>query len=143
MIRKTVERLRAEFIEMPGLSLTREQVQRFCGVNERIVQAVLDSLVDAAFLRMRPDGSYARLTEGPSTLSRAGVPSSSADTTRRRRDYLLRQVVAMKRFFKWSAILASTAIGSVVWMRFRHADTNDRRWRRSQGSVAESAARLT
>jgi len=63
--RETVtERLRAEFIEMPGLRLTSEQVQRLCGVERRVCQMVLDALVDAKFLARAPDGAYARLTDG-------------------------------------------------------------------------------
>ena len=57
-------RLRAEFLEMPGLRLTPEQVQRFCGVESPLCQLVLDVLVDEQFLCVRSDGHYARLTTG-------------------------------------------------------------------------------
>ena len=57
-------RLRAEFMEMPGLRLTSEQVQRLCGVERTVCQLVLDALVDARFLCVRTDGAYARLTDG-------------------------------------------------------------------------------
>ena len=59
-----IERLRAEFMEMPGLRLTSEQVQRLCGVERMVCQRVLDTLVDAKFLSRKPDGAYARLTDG-------------------------------------------------------------------------------
>jgi hypothetical protein len=59
-----IERLRAEFMEMPGLRLTSEQVQRLCGVERMVCQMVLDALVDAKFLVRKPDGAYARLTDG-------------------------------------------------------------------------------
>jgi hypothetical protein len=36
------ERLRAEFMEMPGLRLTSEQVQLLCGVERMVCQMVLD-----------------------------------------------------------------------------------------------------
>jgi hypothetical protein len=39
-------RIRAEFLEMPGLRLTSEQVQRLCGIERTICQLVLDMLVD-------------------------------------------------------------------------------------------------
>jgi hypothetical protein len=61
---RTVERLRAEFLEMPGLRLTLEQVQRLCGVERALCKAVLDALVDGKFLCMKADGTYARLTDG-------------------------------------------------------------------------------
>ena len=44
---RLLERIRAEYLEMPGLCLTSEQVQRLCGVERTICQLVLDSLVDA------------------------------------------------------------------------------------------------
>jgi hypothetical protein len=65
-----IERLRAEFIEMPGLRLMREQVQRLCGVEQAICQIVLDELVNAKFLCRKPHGVYARLTDGDSSRRR-------------------------------------------------------------------------
>ena len=61
---RTLERLRAEFQEMPGLRLSVKQVQRLCGVEPMMCQAVLDAMVDAKFLRRNPDSTYARLTDG-------------------------------------------------------------------------------
>ena len=57
-------RLRAEYLEMPGLRLTPEQVQRLCGIERMICQSALDSLVDAKFLCVKADGKYARSTDG-------------------------------------------------------------------------------
>jgi len=59
-----LERLRAEFLEMPGLRLTARQVHRLCGVDQKICYAVLDALVSEKFLCAKSDGTYARLTEG-------------------------------------------------------------------------------
>jgi hypothetical protein len=61
---RLVNRIRAEFMEMPGLNLTREQVQRLCGVEPPACQVVLDELVNANFLCVRPDGIYMRVTDG-------------------------------------------------------------------------------
>jgi hypothetical protein len=58
------DRLRAEFLEMPGLCLKLNQVQRLCGVERTTCQRALDMLVNEAFLRAKEDGHYARLTEG-------------------------------------------------------------------------------
>jgi hypothetical protein len=60
-----LSRIRAEYLEMPGLRLTVPQAQRLCGGEDGSCQAVLDRLVDERFLCRRPDGSYARLTDGP------------------------------------------------------------------------------
>jgi hypothetical protein len=65
---KTIEdvlnRLRAEFLEMPGLRLKPEQVQRLCGVERTICQIVLDLLVNETFLCVKADGAYTRVTDG-------------------------------------------------------------------------------
>ena len=61
---KVLHRLRAEFLEMPGLRLKPEQVQRLCGVDGTMCQLVLDALVDEKFLCVKSDGQYARFTSG-------------------------------------------------------------------------------
>jgi hypothetical protein len=61
-MKRTIERLRAEFLEMPGLRLNVKQVQRLCGVDAVLCQDVLDALVDMKFLRVNQDGTYARVT---------------------------------------------------------------------------------
>ncbi len=63
-IQDVCDRLRAEFMEMPGLQLKSDQVQRLCGIDRTICQRVLDSLVESKFLCVRSDGTYARLTDG-------------------------------------------------------------------------------
>jgi hypothetical protein len=67
---RTLERLRAEFLEMPGLRLTAPQVERLCGVDPTMCRALLDALVDAKFLRQSPDGVYTRVTDGEILRSR-------------------------------------------------------------------------
>ncbi len=64
-MRRTLEHIQAEFLEMPGLRLTVDQARRLCGVDHVVCQAVLDALVDAKFLCLKSDGSYARETDGP------------------------------------------------------------------------------
>jgi hypothetical protein len=59
-----VDRLKGEYLEMPGLRLKPKQVQRLCGVERTLCQRVLDALVGEQFLCLRPDGHYARLTDG-------------------------------------------------------------------------------
>ncbi len=68
VIMRTIEdvlnRLRAEYLEMPGLRLKANQVQRLCGIEPMLCQLVLDELVNAKFLCRKPDGHYARVTDG-------------------------------------------------------------------------------
>ena len=63
-IQDLTRRLRAEYLEMPGLRLTTAQVQRLCGMERMICQLVLNELVTAKFLCVKPDGHYTRVTEG-------------------------------------------------------------------------------
>jgi hypothetical protein len=65
-----LRRIRAEFLEMPGLRLTLDQARRLCGVERAQCQMVLDALVNEKFLSMRADGTYARLTEGEESRRR-------------------------------------------------------------------------
>ncbi|HEV3063458.1 MAG TPA: hypothetical protein VGY48_34770 [Vicinamibacterales bacterium] len=55
-----MRRIRAEYREMPDMSLRPEQVRRLCDVDGAICKKALDALVDAKFLRVRSDGSYVR-----------------------------------------------------------------------------------
>jgi hypothetical protein len=61
--REAFERIRAEFLEMPGMRLTPEQVERLSGVDRAICKCVLDDLVRAKFLGALPNGSYGRLSD--------------------------------------------------------------------------------
>jgi hypothetical protein len=57
-------RLRAEYLEMPGLRLTLEQAQRLCDVERALCKTVLDALVADKVLCVKSGGTHARLTEG-------------------------------------------------------------------------------
>ena len=56
-------RLWTEYIEMPGLRLTREQARRFWSVDDVICAQLLDSMVSARLLVRDADGRYARRHE--------------------------------------------------------------------------------
>jgi hypothetical protein len=77
-----IERLRAEFLEMPGLRLTPAQVGRLCGMEQSICQIGLDELVGSKFLRISTDGTYVRATEGAMAPPH---PAKTADTRAQRR----------------------------------------------------------
>ena len=64
MPKTAVTRIRAAYLEMPGLRLTFEQAQRLCGVEGTLCQMALDALVDTHFLCLKPNGVYARVTDG-------------------------------------------------------------------------------
>jgi hypothetical protein len=64
------ERIRAEFLEMPGMRLTPAQVERLAGVDRSICQSVLDDLVRAGFLCTSENGSYGRLSDATTGRAR-------------------------------------------------------------------------
>jgi hypothetical protein len=45
-----LQRVRSEFLEMPGLRLTRAQARRLWALDEPLCDAILAALVDARFL---------------------------------------------------------------------------------------------
>ena len=53
-----LERLRAEYREMPGMRLKLEQVERLCGIEQPLCKLALEALVEAKFLRLGSDGTY-------------------------------------------------------------------------------------
>ena len=59
-----LKRIRAEYLEMPGLHLTFLQVQRHSGEDPHLCRAVLDTLVEERFLCVKPNGAYARVSDG-------------------------------------------------------------------------------
>ena len=63
-----INRIRGEFLEMPGLRLTLAQAQRFCAVERTLCQRVLGTLVETGFLCIKTDGTYTRLTDGADSL---------------------------------------------------------------------------
>ena len=55
-------RIRSEFLEMPGLSLTSAQAARLWAIDRQTTESVLDELAAAGFLFRNRAGSYFRRT---------------------------------------------------------------------------------
>jgi DNA-binding GntR family transcriptional regulator len=55
-----VERIRGEYREMPGLSLSSDQARRLWGLDERVCREVLTALVESGFLRRTPQGAFVK-----------------------------------------------------------------------------------
>jgi hypothetical protein len=55
-----IERVRCEFLEMPGLRLTPAQAARLWNVDSATCQHVITALVRSAFLRWTPRGTVMR-----------------------------------------------------------------------------------
>ncbi len=56
--------IRAEYLEIPGLRLTKPQVQRLWGLDHVTSEALLSALVDVKFLRRTPQDAYVRADVG-------------------------------------------------------------------------------
>jgi Fic family protein len=58
-------RVRMEFVEMPGMRLTRPQAQRLWNLQQSACDEVLNTLVDEGFLKQASDGAFLRGGEDP------------------------------------------------------------------------------
>lgn len=52
--------IRSEYAEMPGLNLSKRQVQRLWGLDAENCQQLLDALESGHYLRRTPAGAYVR-----------------------------------------------------------------------------------
>jgi hypothetical protein len=81
-------RMRAEYLEMPGLQLTRAQAQRLWGLDTETCNQMLDVLTSERFLDCKANGTYARHTDAamafPPTRMASTSRMSSAERTRRK-----------------------------------------------------------
>jgi hypothetical protein len=70
-----LRRIQGEFLEMPGLRLTRGQAERLWGLYQQTCTDVLASLVVEKFLVCAADGRYSRLSEGRIAAAREISPT--------------------------------------------------------------------
>ena len=81
-----LSRIRAEYVEMPGLSVTLEQAMRLWGVDRRQCLDALDALTREKFLYragdsyLRHDTRSSRRVEHPHALTSDVVPLEARDT---------------------------------------------------------------
>jgi len=74
-----LKRVRAEYLEMPGLRLTLEQAQRLCGLERALCKIVLDALVDERFLCVKSGEVYARVSDVETSRPRAAKADLRAE----------------------------------------------------------------
>lgn len=79
-----LQRICAEYLEMPGLQLTAAQVQRLCGLDAATCTSALETLIDLRFLRLTPAGLYVRHSEGTAMPSASAIEAIHTATGRRR-----------------------------------------------------------
>jgi len=69
-----LRRVQAEFLEMPGLRLTKPQAQRLWGLDAVSCDATLNVLLDAKFLFRTRDGAFMRVEHAtPIRITRAAL----------------------------------------------------------------------
>lgn len=77
-VRQVARAIHGEYLEMPGLSLTREQVQRLYSLDALTSESILAALVDLQFLAKTGAGRYVRTGAIGGTLGRRRRPQSRA-----------------------------------------------------------------
>ena len=81
---RRLRRVWNEFVEMPGLRLTRAQAQRLWSVDESTCTQLLDSLEHARLLVRGVDGRYGRSADeasgqpAPARMAKVNAPARSA-----------------------------------------------------------------
>jgi len=60
--RELLQRIRGEYLEMPGLRLTAEQARRLWSLDLGTCMSLLETLVETKFLGRSHDGKYVRLS---------------------------------------------------------------------------------
>lgn len=76
------EAIRREYLELPGLSLTLEQMQRMFRVDPLTCESVTAALVDLSFLARNSQGRYLRLDHPSIRVTRAPVVRPLPDRRR-------------------------------------------------------------
>jgi hypothetical protein len=59
-LQAVIQHMRGEFLESPGLRLTRWQIQRLWNLDPEDCRAAVQQLLDARFLREERDGTFGR-----------------------------------------------------------------------------------
>ena len=58
---RVAQRVRAEYLEMPGLNLTRQQAQVLWGLDAELCDRLLTYLLDTGFLARTVHGTFVRV----------------------------------------------------------------------------------
>ena len=59
-IEQVLARIRAEFLEMPGLLINAAQAQRLWGLERTVCEIILAALQEEGFLKRLEDGTFLR-----------------------------------------------------------------------------------
>ena len=73
--------IRGEFLEIPGLRLTSDQIQKLWGLHRDVCAAVLEDLLHQRFLQLTADGHYVRAVL-PAGVRQRSAPHRDAVSAR-------------------------------------------------------------
>ena len=62
-VTRVIDRVRAEFNEMPGMTLTVPQASKLFGLDEELCRSVVEQLVSAEYLRKTESGAVTRAAQ--------------------------------------------------------------------------------
>ena len=82
-----LQRIRGEYLEMPGLRLTCAQAARLWAIEAPVCVQLLESLSAERFLYRRNDGTYARVSDGAPVFPRQQMLKAPAPTSALARRY--------------------------------------------------------
>jgi hypothetical protein len=77
-----LQRICAEYLEMPGLQLTVEQAQRLWGLDKETCERALEFLLETRFLVRTRRNLYARPTDGSVAMPSLRMAKASLDGSR-------------------------------------------------------------
>ena len=87
VVKNCIQRIRAEYLDLPGLSLSARQAQRLSNLDSETCQLALDMMIRERFLRRTPQAQYVRCTTSSIARERAfglrssALPGDYADLT--------------------------------------------------------------
>jgi hypothetical protein len=79
---RLLQRIRGEFLEMPGLTLTPAQAGRLWALEPDVCASVLAQLIETGFLARSAEGRYARGGAPPVTFPPVRMTPATTDRTR-------------------------------------------------------------
>jgi hypothetical protein len=79
---RLVERIRQEYVAMPGLKLTRDQVCRLWGVGQDVCDVALQTLLTEGFLHQTGTGKYVALPRPAGAALAVGQGGDAAASLR-------------------------------------------------------------
>lgn len=76
-----IDRIRSEYLALPGLKLTMPQAQRLWPATDDALTVAMNVLVAEGFLRVLPSGTYIAMPRPHHSMAKADITHRPADQT--------------------------------------------------------------